>query len=178
MFRKNLLILSFLFIVKNLCIAQTYSESNSITIPASTPIPLVLEYPIYSKNASKSDLIHFKVAQDIYIENRIAIPAGTIGIAETIKAKKRGCWGRAGRLVVRIKELQLTNGVTIPLMAPDIEKKGISKKANAWTWFFCSILFVPLNVIPPLCIKGEDIAMEEGLVILAYTAETVRYNSN
>lgn len=148
------------------------SNMSSITIPTGTSIPLILDYSISSKNIQKGSVVEFKVAQDIYINDRIAIPMGTPANAEIIKASKRKCWGKPGKLVIRIKELQLTNGNTIPLTTPDIEKNGISKKGDAWTWFLCTILFVPLNTIPPLCIKGENAEIEAGLIIIANTTET------
>ena len=55
-------------------------------------------------------------------------------------------------------------------------QEGFSKKGSAWTWFWCTILFVPLNVIPPLCIKGENTDIQQGFTFVAYTIEeqTVR----
>ncbi|MCS2681778.1 hypothetical protein NXV81_20010 [Bacteroides ovatus] len=70
-----------------------------------------------------------------------------------------------------MRELKFSNGTTIALTAPDIEKNGVSKKGNAWTWFWCSIFFIPLNTIPPLCIKGENAEVEQGLTIVANTVE-------
>ncbi len=146
---------------------------TGITIPANTAIPLILDYSISSKNTKRGDIINLKVAQEIYINDKAIIPMGAVASAEVIKASKRKCWGKGGKLIIKIKELQLANGVTIPLMAPDIEKSGVSKKGNAWTWFWCTIFFVPLNTIPPLCIKGENATIEEGLTIIANTTEIV-----
>lgn len=149
------------------------SGTVDITIPVNTAIPLVLDYSISSKNIKRGDIINFKVAQEIYINDKAAIPMGTLATAEVVKASKRKCWGKGGKLVIKMKELQFANGTTIPLVAPNIEKKGVSKKGNAWTWFWCTILFVPLNTIPPLCIKGENAEIEDGLTIIANTVETI-----
>ena len=148
-------------------------NTNSTTIPAGTSIPLIMDYSISSKNTLKESVVEFKVAQDIYINDQIVIPMGTPAIAEIIKASKRKCWGKPGKLAIRVKEIQLINGKTIPLTAPDIEKKGISKKGDAWTWFWCTIVFIPLNTIPPLFIKGENAIIENGLTIIANTTESV-----
>ena len=140
----------------NYCI----QEEADLLIPANTAIPLVLDYSINSKKA-----------QEIYINDKLAIPVGTLATAEIVKASKRKCWGKSGKLIIRMRELKFSNGTTIALTAPDIEKNGVSKKGNAWTWFWCSIFFIPLNTIPPLCIKGENAEVEQGLTIVANTVE-------
>ena len=66
-------------------------EEVKVTIPANTTIPLVLDYPISSKNTKRGSIINFKVAQDIYINDKVVIPMGTLASAEIIKATKRKC---------------------------------------------------------------------------------------
>ena len=146
-------------------------KETSLLIPANTTIPLVLDYSINSQKAKRGNVVNLKVAQEIYINDKLAIPVGTLATAEIIKASKRKCWGKSGKLIIRMKELRFSNGTTIALTAPDIEKNGVSKKGNAWTWFWCSIFFIPLNTIPPLCIKGENAEVEQGLTIVANTVE-------
>lgn len=53
---------------------------------------------------------------------------GTLATAEIVKASKRKCWGKSGKLIIRMRELKFSNGTTIALTAPDIEKNGVSKK--------------------------------------------------
>lgn len=47
---------------------------------------------------------------------------GTLATAEIVKASKRKCWGKSGKLIIRMRELKFSNGTTIALTAPDIEK--------------------------------------------------------
>lgn len=176
MSNKIILFISLICFVNNFNLRAENEGIHSITIPAGTSVPLILDYSINSKSARQGDIIDFKVAQDIFINDQLAIPMGTSATAEIVTASKRKCWGKPGKLTIRIKELQLANGATIPLTTPDIEKRGISKKGDAWTWFWCTIVFIPLNTIPPLCIKGENIIIEEGLTIIANTIETIAIN--
>ena len=172
MLNKIILLVSVICFANNFSLKAENGSTRSITIPVGTSIPLILNYSINSKEAKQGNIIDFEVAQDIYINEQVAIPMGTAATAEIIKASKRKCWGKPGKLVIRIKELQLSNGTKIPLTAPDIEKRGISKKGDAWTWFWCTIMFIPLNTIPPLCIKGENAIIENGLTIIANTTES------
>lgn len=150
-----------LFFLTHLCVAQ---KSN---IPNNLAIPLTLQQNIISKNLQKGELVEFEVPQDIHFETG-NIPAGTKAYAEVVKVNKRKVWGKPGKIVLNVTYLQIGNE-KIKLKAPDIEKEGISKKRKAWTWFGVSFFYVPLNIIPPLCIKGTEAILEIGTTIIAYT---------
>ena len=77
------------------------SKTSSMTIPVGTSIPLIMDYSISSKKTHKGSVVEFKVAQDIYINDRIVIPMGTPAIGEIIKASKRKCWGKPGKLAIK-----------------------------------------------------------------------------
>lgn len=168
-------ILFMLLLLMGANVTYAYEDSNDFTIPANTPIPLILDYNISSKKIKKGMEVEFKVAQDIFIGNN-SIPQGTSAIGKVVKATKGKSWGRAGKLSIEIDRLVLANNTPLKLKTPNIEKEGLSKKGSAWTWFWCTILFVPLNVIPPLCIKGENTDIQQGFTFVAYTVEeqTVR----
>jgi hypothetical protein len=144
------------------------SSPTEFIIPANTPIPLVLNYTVNSKLIKTGKTVEFKVAQDIYIGKNV-IPQGTLASAKVLKSSKGGCWGEKGKLILAIDNLQLPNGQTISLKAPNIEKAGFSKKGTAWTWFWCTFIFVPFNLIPPLCINGTSAELQEGFTFVAYT---------
>lgn len=140
---------------------------NKYTIPANLAIPLTLRHDISSKTLQEGSIIEFEIPQDIYFSQG-SIPAGTKVFVEALKAKKRKCWGKAGKITLNVLYMQLGNQ-KIKLQAPYIEKEGISKKGKAWTWFWCGFLYIPLNIIPPLCIKGEEAILEAGTTAIAYT---------
>lgn len=165
--KAALFVLLLLVGVNTLC---AHNNLNEFVIPANTPIPLILDYNISSKHLKKGMEVEFKVAQDIFIGNN-SIPQGTTAIAKVMKATKGKSWGRAGKLSIEIDRLILADNISLKLKAPNIEKEGFSKKGSAWTWFWCTILFVPLNVIPPLCIKGENTEVQQGFTFVAYTIE-------
>ena len=121
---------------------------------------------INSKDVQKGDLIEFTVMQDVYYDSN-TIPAGTKAFAEVVKANKRKCWGKPGKITLNIRYIQLNNE-EIKLQAPPLDKEGISKKGKAWTWFGCTVMFVPLNIIPALCTKGGEAILEAGTTIIAY----------
>lgn len=157
-----------------ICLSNVATKAQgTFTIPAGTSIPLVLDYGISSEETKQGDFVSFSVPMDIYIGNNVAVPMGTKAIGEVIRASKRKSWGKGGMLTIKVKELQLGNGSAVPLTALDISVEGERKVKSAWGWFGGLIFFVPLNVIPPLCIKGGDAIINEGLAVTATTVKNV-----
>lgn len=147
-------------------IAQSNFTNKSI--PKNLAIPVTLNQNITSKNLRIGEVIEFEVPQDIEF-NEGNIPMGTKVFAKVIKGShKRKSWGKAGKIVLNISHMQINNQ-KIRLKAPYIEKEGVSKKGKARSWFWIGILWIPLNIIPPLCIKGEEAILEAGTTIIAYT---------
>lgn len=144
-------------------------ENKAMTLPDGISIPLTLTHDVSSKTAKKGDVVIFKVTTDVYENDELIIPEGAIAYGTVIKAKKRGVWGRAGSLIINVDKLELNNGEVMPLIADEIMYKGKSKKRTANTWFWCGIIYVPLNVIPPLFIKGENAIIEAGYSVVATT---------
>ncbi len=159
-------IIAVLFLQYNMGIAQSNSTNKSI--PKNLAIPVTLTQDVTSKNLRIGEIIEFEVPQNIEF-NEGNIPMGTKVFAKVIKGShKRKSWGKAGKIVLNISHMQINNQ-KIRLKAPYIEKEGISRKGKAKRWFWIGIFYIPLNIIPPLCIKGEEAILEAGTTIIAYT---------
>ena len=135
-------------------------------------IPVALTQNVSSQNLKNNSTLPLAVSQDIYDDNdQLLIPEGTPVEAKIIKARKKGVWGRQGVIEFQPTAI-LLDGVRIPVEAPAVKKEGHSHKKAANGWFFGTIFFIPLNIIPPLCIKGEDCILEEGTVYNTTVSET------
>ena len=152
----------------------TTVQAQSRIFPEGSTIPVTLTETISSKTLKKDSALPFAVAQDIYYNDELAIPQGTPILAEVVTAKKSKVWGKQGKIGIRLTAIDL-NGKTIHIAAPDIEKDGHSHKAAANGWFFGTIMFIPLNFIPPLCIKGEDAVIEAGGIYNTITQESFAF---
>ena len=163
---KTILTNTFKSILVSFILVVPFTGNAQTKLPENLAIPVTLQQNINSKDVQKGDLIEFTVMQDVYYDSN-TIPAGTKAFAEVVKANKRKCWGKPGKITLNIRYIQLNNE-EIKLQAPPLDKEGISKKGKAWTWFGCTVMFVPLNIIPALCTKGGEAILEAGTTIVAY----------
>lgn len=79
-------------------------------LPAGSHVPLRTVEEVSSKTARKGDLIKLEIAEDVLVEDRVVLLAGTPAVAELTRAEKKGWMGRAGKLEARILYIELPSG--------------------------------------------------------------------
>lgn len=85
------------------------SETH-ILVPSGTIIDLVTTNAISSKKSAKGDLLYLKVAEPLAIGGAIAIPAGTVVVAQLTRAEQSGAFGRSGKLDLQLLYAELPGG--------------------------------------------------------------------
>ncbi|WP_300634737.1 hypothetical protein [uncultured Duncaniella sp.] len=153
-----------------ICFGETVYAQTRV-IPEGLTIPVMLTNDINSKNLRKDGKIPLAVSQDIYYNDALVLSEGTPVEAEIIKARKRGVWGKQGIIEFRITGINV-NGNIIPLESPAIKQEGHSHKKAANGLCFGTIMFIPLNFIAPLCIKGDDVTIPAGAIYNAEVTST------
>ncbi len=97
--------------------AKTASSPDSLIIPQGQKFILKLETAIHTNSTRKGDRVEFKVAGDVIVNNKVAVPTESWVRATVTKSKRAG--RIAGRSVVQLKfdEVRLPDGSTFPLKA-------------------------------------------------------------
>jgi hypothetical protein len=86
------------------------APAAGLLLPAGTRIDLVTRDPVSTKRNEKGDLLYLKVATPVIVDGVVAIPAGTIVVAQLTRAEKRGAFGRSGKLDVQLLYAELPGG--------------------------------------------------------------------
>ncbi|MBD5186136.1 MAG: hypothetical protein HDS92_05960 [Bacteroidales bacterium] len=159
-----------LIAVMAICFGENVFAQTQV-IPEGLTIPVMLTRDINSKTLRKDGKLPLVVSQDIYYNDALLLLEGTPVEAEIIRARKRGVWGKQGIIEFRITGIN-HNGTIIPLESPAIKQEGHSHKKAANGVFFGTIMCIPLNVIAPLCIKGEDVTIPAGAIYNAVVSST------
>lgn len=90
---------------------------DTVTIPAGTHLPLVLQNSVNTKTAAAGDSLYFETIYPVVVENRILIPVGSFVRGTLTEVKRPGKVKGRGELHVRFDELTLPNGYTVKLAA-------------------------------------------------------------
>lgn len=93
----------------------TVSMPRNLTIAKGTIIKVRAVDTINSQKTKKNEKVHFKVIEDIVIEDIIVVSAGTDVEAVITKIKKAGSWDKDGEIEVAFSEVETKDGHSIPV---------------------------------------------------------------
>lgn len=82
-------------------VASEVAVSSPVVLQAGTVIPLVLRQQLSTKINAKGDLFEMSVAEDVRVNDRIVIPAGTRAVGELTRCEPKGAFGRSGKIEAR-----------------------------------------------------------------------------
>jgi hypothetical protein len=84
-----------------LMIVPTVALSQSATLHAGDRILLATTEPLSSKTSAKGDMVSLRTAEDLSVDGRPVIPAGTPAVGQVVDARSVGGLGVSGKLVIR-----------------------------------------------------------------------------
>lgn len=150
-------------------------DSNDVTaskgqkeyiLNAGTLIPLQNVNYTRAANLNEGQTVQFRVARDVEIGDMKIIPYGTSVKGIVYQAKKSSWWGTKGRLGIKINEIALPGGVTIPLNNGNVYVTGKNRTP-------LSVLLFLLVTWPACFITGSKAELPAGYEIAAETARPV-----
>jgi hypothetical protein len=105
-----------------------------ITVPADTPITVVLSSTINSKVAKPGDEFEATVSEPVVVEGRTAIPKGAHANGTVVDAKKQGTFKGEAVLAIRLTRVEIRGkGYTISTSPHGGREKGKGKRTAVIT---------------------------------------------
>lgn len=139
------------------------TKQDLVTLAAGTPIPLETINSITSSSASAGQIVDFRVKQDVQVNGKTVIKAGSIAKGQIVRASKPKGIGKEGFVEIQIKSVQAVDGQEISLSGGNINQAGDDK----------TVLSVVLGVVVCLLfllMKGKDAEIPAGYAIITNTA--------
>lgn len=84
--------------------------ASSLRLPANTVVELKTLDEVSSKTSKPKDFFRLRVAEDVRVDGRVLIPAGTEAIGQVVHAAKSGAGGKAGELILAARAIKLPQG--------------------------------------------------------------------
>ncbi|MFO7324393.1 MAG: glycine zipper 2TM domain-containing protein [Pseudomonadota bacterium] len=106
--------------------ASTAPVARSVTVPAGTEVPVALVTGLSTKTAKVGQTVEARVASDVLVDGRTAIPAGLTvagSVVEVVSGSDR--IGGTPTLVLAFDRIQLPGGTDVPI-AGDFKEVGKS----------------------------------------------------
>ena len=162
---------SFLFMFKSflICLLLAMStfgfsqEKPKVTVKGGTVITLAATNNVRASKVNVGDLVTFKLVQDVKVDGKVAIPAGTLAYGKVTEAKRSTCFGTKGRLGIHVSNLRLANGETVMLTGSNVNITGKNRTP-------LSVVIFCFTCLPFPC--GSKAEMPSGYEFEAMIANT------
>jgi type IV secretory pathway VirB10-like protein len=97
---------------------------DELTVAADSVIGLETETALSSERARVEDRVEARVARDVRVDGRVAIPAGTRALGSVVVVERGGKLKDRARLGIRFHTLALADGTRLPITTETIYRYG------------------------------------------------------
>lgn len=147
--------------------AVILSSPSEGILRSGAEVPLRMLETINSNNKSLREgaRIRLEVAQPIMLGSAVVIPAGSPATAEITEVRRKGMWGKSGRIEARVLNVRV--GERLIRLSGTFDDKGVTGTAGVVT----SIALVPLA---GFFVTGTSANIPAGSGVKAFLDEDLR----
>jgi type IV secretory pathway VirB10-like protein len=106
-------------------------QFEDLVLPASSVIGLQIQTPLTTERAHVEDRVDARVTRDVYVDGRVAIPAGSRVMGSVTFVNRGGKIKDTARLGIRFHTLVLADGTEVRLNTEPIYRDGESPSGDS-----------------------------------------------
>lgn len=132
-----------------------------VEIEAETLVMIRLEAEVNSRTNRVGQLIPYKVARDVTIDDRLVIPRGTRGEAKVTNVQSAGGLGKSGRVELDFGTITALDGTKVRLQVAEKAAKENTEMAAAAS-IGGLVLLGPIGLVGGLFVRGDHHVIPAG----------------
>ena len=147
--------------------AVILSAPTDSVLRAGTAIPLVMAQSITSKDKSlrTGAQINLQTASPVMLGGSVVIPAGSPATAEITEVRRKGMWGKSGRIAARVLNVRV--GDRLIRLSGTFDDKGVTGTAGV----VGAIVLLP---VAGFFISGTSASINAGAGVKAFLDEDLK----
>lgn len=139
----------------------TKLDVKRVNLPAETLVKVALTKTVDSVTAQVGDEIVYRVVEDVMIDGRVVVPAGTTSVAKVTEVTAASRLGKDGRILVDFGSVLALDGTPIRLKVDARStEKNRSLELAAGASMAGIILLGPIGAVSGYFVKGKDVQIE------------------
>jgi hypothetical protein len=103
---------------------------ESATLPTSTRMKLIVEYPVDAKVSKPGDIFEGHVKEDLFLGRTLILPRGSLVRGRVVEIVKARLLSRAAKIGLKLDQIVTPTGEVIPLDAALEFQKGTTNKSG------------------------------------------------
>jgi len=146
------------------CFKEGRPQVEEVVIPAGTLVPIRFLSTLSSKDNKIGEIFNFQISENIFLDNKLIVPANSEGVGEITEVKKATLLSRPGKLEIEFKSVSALDGTSLSLV---IGEKAQEKNERIAVAIGAGILgFIilsnPIGLIAGALVPGKNVKIEEG----------------
>jgi len=147
-----------------ICFKEGKPQMEEVVIPAGTLVLIRFLSALSSKDNIAGETFNFQIAENVFLDNKLAIPTNSLGVGEIIEAKKATILSRPGKLEIEFKSISALDGTSLSLIIGEEAQKENERIAIAVGVGILGLIVLssPIGLIAGALIPGKNVKIEEG----------------
>ncbi|MDP2944977.1 MAG: hypothetical protein Q8N86_01315 [Atribacterota bacterium] len=148
----------------SVCFKEGKPQVEDVLSPAGTLVPIHFLNTLNSKTNNSGETFSFQIAENVFIDNKLIIPANYQGVGEITNAKKATILLRPGKLEIEFKPILALDGTSLSLILgekAEEENKRLYVAVGAGILGLI-ILSNPVGLVFGALVPGKNVKIEEG----------------
>ncbi len=158
-----------LLTVSILSMSSKMRGNEEVILTAGTSIPLETVSMIQSDLVIIGQIIDFRVTQDVVVDGKKVIPAGSIAKGQVMRAQRAKGLGKEGFVEIHIKSVTAADGQEVFLTGGNVYQEGEDQQTLA-------IVLGILVCILFLTMKGKNAQVPPGYLVYSNVATNTTIN--
>lgn len=154
----------------------SYTDGNvpvqEVTLPKDSVFKIAFTSEMSTKMSRQGDVVTFKAADNLYVNDVLVLPKGATGVGEVKKVVQPGIFGKDGRIDINFTYIYGVDGTKIPVTVGELAKqKAESIAGAAGAAIGGMIILGPVGLVGGAFVKGNSVVIPVGCETYVQTAE-------
>jgi hypothetical protein len=161
--RRRYSMLACLAAAASMAVAPVLAVADSITVPKETDVKLIFDESLSSKTAKEGQMVKMHVAEDLVVDGKTVLKAGTPVTGTISKVEKRKRFGVNARMRFTLSPVKSAAGTMIPIEPREKGKAAGSKTGEAAAASGGGALLLgPVGLVGGYFVVGKSVKIKPG----------------
>lgn len=151
--------------------AKVTAKAGETLIQKGSTISLELNESLSSQINRTGDIVHYRVASDVKVDDVVVISEGAEALGKVVEARPAKGWGKGGNLQISVETVTAVDGTKVPLVAEMGEGKS-------WAAGKTILGVAVFGLAFGGAMKGKKVNIDKGLKIEVFIGEDTLINSS
>lgn len=145
------------------CVNPAQVKAFTVKVPRETLVKIALRTSLNSEKNEIGDPVPYEVLEDVQVDGVMVIAKGTKGEGRLTKVRRKGAFGRSGRLQIDFGNIQAVDGTLLPLTLGEKaiqENKALAYAVGASVAGL--VVLGPLGAVAGVFVQGDPVKVEKG----------------